>query len=61
MGIDCADLGYAVITKRDGHKIELTIEETVKICEEAMEKGMPIHELIREKYADAKVIRFFQD
>ncbi|MEM0159012.1 MAG: hypothetical protein QW812_05825 [Thermoplasmataceae archaeon] len=58
MAIDCDSLGYLTVTLRDGKKVIIDHEATVKICMESQETGEAVHEIIRKKYyATAKVIR----
>ena len=60
MGIDCRDLGRALIIKRNGERVTLSIAETISICQESMESGKEFHEIIKRTIPDVKIIRFLQ-
>ena len=61
MGIDCSDLGRALIIRRDGTRKLLSIEETIKLCQESLETGKAFHEILKKSEPALKVIRFIQD
>ncbi|MCL4345674.1 MAG: hypothetical protein M1375_05060 [Candidatus Thermoplasmatota archaeon] len=61
MGIDCSDLGRALIIRRDGSRKLLSLEDTIRICREALETGKEFHEIIKKEEPAVKVIRFVQE
>ena len=61
MGIDCSDLGRALLIMRDGSRKLLSLEDTVEICNESLETGKEFHEIVKRKEPQVKVIRFIQD
>ena len=61
MGIDCSDIGRALIIKRNGERITLSVEETIKLCKESLETGMEFHQILKKTIPDLKIIRFIQD
>ena len=61
MGIDCRDLGRALIIKRNGERVTLSLEETISMCQESLETGKEFHEIIKRTIPDVKIIRFLQD
>jgi hypothetical protein len=61
MGIDCSSLGRALIIRRDGTRNLLSLDETKKICMEAMERGLPFHEIAKINEPNLKVIRFVDE
>ncbi|MGP6206422.1 hypothetical protein ACNF42_00080 [Cuniculiplasma sp. SKW3] len=61
MGIDCSDLGRALLIMRDGSRKLLTLEETIRICNESLESGKEFHEIVKRTEPSVKVIRFIQD
>lgn len=61
LGIDCSDIGRALIIKRNGERITLSVEETIKLCKESLETGMEFHQILKKTIPDLKIIRFIQD
>ena len=61
MGINCSDIGRALIIKRNGERITLSVEETIKLCKESLETGMEFHQILKKTIPDLKIIRFIQD
>ena len=61
MGIDCTDIGRAMVIRRNGERITLSLEETVKLCKESIETGMEFHQILKKTIPDLKIIRFVQD
>ncbi|MHB1440597.1 MAG: hypothetical protein ACYCSO_05930 [Cuniculiplasma sp.] len=61
MGIDCSDLGRALIIRRDGSRRLLSLLETIELCKESMETGKAFHEILKKSEPELKVIRFVPD
>ena len=61
MGISCYDIGKAVIIRRNGTRKELTVEETVKICEESLSTGISFQDIVKRTEPNLKVLRFIQE
>lgn len=61
LGIDCTDIGRAMVIRRNGERITLSLEETVKLCKESIETGMEFHQILKKTIPDLKIIRFVQD
>lgn len=61
LGLDCGDIGRAMIIRRNGERITLSIEETIKLCKESLETGMEFHQILKKSIPDLKIIRFIQD
>ncbi|SIM69847.1 hypothetical protein [Cuniculiplasma divulgatum] len=61
MGIDCSQLGKALIIRRDGTRKLLSLEETIQLCNESLNSGKAFHEILKRTEPNLKVIRFIQD
>ncbi|OWP54208.1 MAG: hypothetical protein B2I18_02645 [Cuniculiplasma sp. C_DKE] len=61
MGIDCSQLGRALIIRRDGTRKLLSLEDTIRLCEESLNSGKAFHEILKKSEPNLKVIRFIQD
>ncbi len=61
MGIDCSQLGRALIIRRDGTRKLLSLEDTIRLCEESLNCGKAFHEILKKSEPNLKVIRFIQD
>ncbi len=57
--MDCNDIGFIRIYDRTGHYIDISHEESVRICNETVETGIDIADIIRKRYmSNLKLIKF---
>ena len=55
MGIDCSQLGRALIIRRDGTRKLLSLEETIQLCNESLNSGKAFHEILKRTEPNLKV------
>ncbi|AAT44066.1 hypothetical protein [Picrophilus oshimae] len=57
--MNCDDIGFIRIYDRNGHYVDISHEDSVNICSEAVETGNDIADIIRKRYMrNLKLIKF---